>query len=303
MGKYVAGIDLGGTNIKVGLLDFEGSVLAKHSIPTQAQGGRDLVIGRLAESVRLVCDRGGFPLEDVAAVGLGVPGTISIEKGMIFTAPNLPGWTEVPVRDLLADQLGMPVVIENDANSAAWGEYWKGAGQGVDSMVMLTLGTGIGGGIILGGELVHGTSDCAAELGHLIIEYDGEVCGCGNRGCLEAYASAPALVKRLQRAIEEGRPSTLAEEVKAGAREKLEETGMFLGVGIVSILHALNPRLVVLSGGMIGAGDMILEPVKETIKQRAFPEIGEAARVVFARLGGDAGFIGAAGQALKRCQL
>lgn len=321
MAKYVAGIDLGGTNIKVGLLDMAGNVLAKDSIPTEAHRGREVVIQRLAESVRLVCDNAGLPLEEVAAVGLGVPGTISIEKGMVFTAPNLPGWTQVPVRDLLASQISKPVLIENDANSAAWGEYWKGAGQGVDSMVMLTLGTGIGGGIILGGELWHGTKDCAAELGHMIIEYDGEVCACGNRGCLEAYASATALVKRMKRAIEAGCPSTLTEKVKAGeeisareihraalggdqlAREKLEETGMFLGVGIVSIMHALNPRLVVLSGGMIGAGEMILKPVNETIKERAFPEIREAARVVFARLGGDAGFIGAAGQALKRCKL
>ncbi len=319
MGKYVAGIDLGGTNIKVGLLDLEGKVLAQASIPTEAERGRDVVIARMCESVTLVCQKANISSDELLAVGTGVPGTVNTRKGVVMTAPNLPGWLEVPVTELLRQKLRKPVVLENDANAAAWAEYWQGAGRHVDNMILLTLGTGIGGGIILDGEIVHGSSDFAGELGHIIIDYQGELCGCGNRGCLEAYASAPALVRRFTRAVEAGGTSSLGEKLKAGAeitaeeihqaavggdalaREKVEETGMFLGVGIVSLLHALNPSLIVLSGGMIGAGEMLLKPINDTISQRAMPEIATTAEVVFAHLGGDAGFIGAAGRALKEC--
>jgi glucokinase len=329
MAVYAVGVDLGGTNIKAGVCDGEGRVLSKLSITTEGQRGPEGVLDRIAEAARSAAERAGFRLTDVQAVGVGAPGTMDFEAGVVTIAPNLPGWRDVHLREGVARRLGVTTVIENDANAAAFGEYWAGAGADADPMVLFTLGTGVGGGIVIGGELLHGASGSAAELGHLIIQFGGRQCGCGNRGCLEAYASATAMVARFREAVQ-GAPdpaplgrgpgraaSSLAEKVRSGgeitaegihtaalagdelSRQILTETGVLLGYGIVSIVHAVNPQRVVLSGGMIGAGEMLMEPVRRTVKEMAFPQAQKRLEVVFARLGGDAGFIGAAGCALR----
>ncbi len=317
MATYVVGVDLGGTNIKAGVCDERAQVLTKLSITTEGQRGPEGVMDRIAEATHLGIEQAGLRLADVQAVGVGAPGTIDFDAGVVATAPNLPGWDDVHLRAGVAERLGLTTVIENDANAAAFGEYWTGAGAQADPMVLLTLGTGVGGGIVVGGELLHGASGAAAELGHTIIHFGGRRCACGNRGCLEAYASATALVARFREAVEQGAESVLAEPARSGgevtsegiyqaalagdelSRRMMEETGVLLGYGIVSIVHALNPQRVVLSGGMIGAGEMLMEPVRRTIAEMAFPLSQRPLQVVFATLGGDAGFIGAAGCALQ----
>jgi glucokinase len=317
---HYIGVDLGGTNIKAGVVDASGDILVKDVCETRAEGGPSVVIKRICQIIDGVREKGSLSWEKIDGVGVGSPGTLDHKTGVIFHPPNLPGWRNVPLRDEVAGNIPVGVIVENDANAAAWGEYWAGAGREVHSMVMLTLGTGIGGGIILEGKLVRGAHDSAAELGHTIIVRDGVPCGCGSRGCLEVYASATAVVRRFKEAVGAGRDTTLVQAVKedkeitskmiyeaavAGdelAREVMEETGRYLGTGIVSIMNTVNPARIVLSGGMIHAGEMIMRPLKETVQELAFPIPAEKTEIVFATLGEDAGFIGAAGLALERLQ-
>jgi len=305
MSKRYIGVDLGGTNLKLGVVSAEGEILARLSVPTEAEGGPDHVLDRMAEAVRRLAGEAGLGLDEIAAVGVGVPGPVDTATGVVRFAPNLPGWTNIPFRDALQARLGCTVVPENDANAAAYGEFRVGAGREVRSMVTLTLGTGVGGGIVQAGRLVRGASDTAAELGHLLVCYGGRLCGCGNRGCLEAYASATAVVNRFR---EEASVSALARKPDLEAKDVFEaaaagdlaaarivrETAEFLAVGIVSILHALNPEMVVLTGGMMGAGDPFLEEIRRHVRAMAFPMAAEACTVCWSTLGGDAGIIGAA---------
>ncbi|MHC4712125.1 MAG: ROK family protein [Planctomycetota bacterium] len=314
--KYYIGVDLGGTNIKAGMVTDRGKVIVKTSLATEADRGPDHVLDRICEAVEGVRKKSGLSKEHIGGVGVGSPGTLDIESGVVLYPPNLPGWRNVPVIEYVSNKTNLKAVLENDANAAAYGEYWAGAAKGARSMVMFTLGTGIGGGIIVDGKLIHGNTDCAAELGHIIIEVDGRQCPCGNYGCLERYASANAVALRFAEAVAEGEESVLAEKVKAGedvsskmiyeaavdgdklANRILWETGTYLGIGIVSLLHTINPARVVLSGGLIGAGDLLMRPVRETVEKRALPDALRNCTICFATLGEDAGLIGAAGCAL-----
>lgn len=305
MTKRYVGIDLGGTNLKLGLVSAEGELLRRHGTPTEAAEGPAHVLARMADAVRQLAEQAGLALQDVAAVGVGVPGPLDSEAGVIHFTPNLAGWINVPVRDTLQDALGRTVVVENDANAAAYGEFRVGAGRDVQSMFVLTLGTGVGGGIIQDGRLLRGASDTGAELGHVIVQYGGRLCGCGNRGCLEAYASATAVVDRFRRdatVSELARRDALeAKDVfeaaaggdKAAARI-VSETAEYLAVGITSVLHALNPEMVVLTGGMMGAGEVFLDEIRRHVRALAFPSAWEACDVRASTLGGDAGILGSA---------
>lgn len=314
--KYYIGVDLGGTNIKAGMVTEEAKVIVKTSIPTEREGGPDHVLGRICQAIENVRKRSGLSKESIGGATVGAPGTLDTKSGMVLYPPNLPGWRNVPLVEVVSKKTDLNVILENDANAAAYGEYWAGAAKGVDSMVMFTLGTGIGGGIIVAGKLVHGNTDCAAELGHMVIEVDGRECACGNRGCLEAYASADSLTRRFVEAVNAGTKSSLAESIRSGedmnskiiyeaARDGDElankiywETGVYLGIGIVNILHTLNPARVVLSGGLIGAGDLLMRPIRETVEKKALPDAQRNCTICFAALGEDAGLIGAAGCAL-----
>jgi glucokinase len=305
MAKRYVGIDLGGTNLKLGLVSADGELLQRHSTPTEASEGPQHVLARMAEAVRHLAGEADVALEDIAAVGVGVPGPLDSAEGVVHFTPNLAGWINVPVRATLQDALGRTVVVENDANSAAYGEFRAGAGRDVQSMFVLTLGTGVGGGIIQDGRLLRGTTDTGAELGHVIVQYGGRLCGCGNRGCLEAYASATAVVDRFR---QEGGISELSRRDDLEAKDIFEaaadgnkaaarivtETAEYLAVGIASILHALNPEMVVLTGGMMGAGEVFLEEIRTHVHRLAFPSAWEACEVRASTLGGDAGILGAA---------
>ncbi|MHC4480128.1 MAG: ROK family protein [Planctomycetota bacterium] len=309
MGKdLVVGVDLGATNIRAGLVSLSGEVSRRRQAATPAAQGTEAVADAIAAAVRACVSAGGGG-GPVRGVGLGSPGTIDLENGVVLFSPNMPGWRDVPLRSMVERRLELPVALENDANAAALGEQWVGAGRGAPSLVLLTLGTGIGGGIVLGGRIWHGAGGVAGEIGHMCIDPQGPRCGCGSRGCLETYASATAMVARMQRAIRDGVRTSLrdaADELTAArihraavagdaaARENIEMSGRYLGVGVSNIMHVLNPQVVALSGGVTAAGQMLLEPLLDEVGRRTLAAASEGARICFAELPEDAGLIGAA---------
>jgi len=315
MRDIVVGVDLGGTNIKAGTVRSDGEVLFRCRMSTEASKGPQAVVGRIVQAIQecLAGVEGGR--ERTAGVGVGSPGPLDLAEGVVLTAPNLPGWTDVPLRRMVEERAGLACLVENDANAAALGEQWMGAGHGASSLVLFTLGTGIGGGIVLGGKVWHGFAGVAAEIGHMSINPDGPACNCGSKGCVEAYASATGMVKRMREAIDAGRRTSLAgrageltardihEAAVAGdqvARENMEMTGFYLGVAVANIMNILNPEVVVFSGGVTAAGDMLLRPIRETVRERSLEAAQEGVRICFAELGDDAGIIGAARSFMTR---
>jgi glucokinase len=306
------GIDLGGTNIKGGVCDQRGRLVAQDSIDTEAKRGFEHVLGRMAHLVDRLLTTAKLGKAELTGIGVGAPGPMSHAQGIIHSAPNLPGWVNVPLRDRFSAVTGLPVVLENDANAAAFGEFTAGAGVNVQSLVLMTLGTGIGGGIVLNGRLWRGRFDNAGEIGHTIIIPNGRSCPCGQLGCLERYASANAVAERLSEAVRAGENSVLKPKVLAGehfdARDVLaaidagdalaariwDETCFYLGLAVVNVQHLLNPELVVFAGGLINAGPRLLTPVQQHFKRLSWSIAPDAPRIAFATLGTDAGTIGAA---------
>lgn len=316
-----AGIDLGGTNIKVGLVDNQGRSLAYVSVPSQIEEGPEAGAKRMGDAVRAVADQAGVDLSQIARVGLATPGTMDISNGMLLDPVNLPGWHNFPIRDRVADATGRPVTYANDAAAAAFGEYWIGSGQKYDSMILLTLGTGVGGGIIINDQSIDGETSHGAECGHIIIDCSAQarMCSCEQPGHLEAYASATAVVARTKELLEAGRGGRVADRVTAGdelttlmlaeeaeqgdelANEIIQETARYLGVGIVTLLHTIDPGAVLLGGAMTFGrhdneiGRQFIARVREEVRQRAFPVVVNHVTIDYASLGSDAGYIGAAG--------
>lgn len=315
--SVAVGIDIGGTDIKAGLVGCDQSILERRVIPTEASGGPNHVISRVVElsnDFKQIAVRRGARL---AGVGIGAPGSIRAARGAVVSPPNLPGWTEVALVDPVSKAVGVPVTLDNDANAAVVGEFWCGAGRGTRDMAMLTLGTGIGGGVVLNGALWRGRHENAGELGHKIVIPEGRVCKCGQRGCLEAYASASTTAQRAAELVAGGRKSSLCEIVGRGdtltskhvcsaaragdalAREVWEETCRLLAVACVNLQHTLNLERIILAGGMSAAGDDLLRPVREHFGRQMWADIGDRPEIVLAELGNDAGFVGAAYLALK----
>ncbi len=318
---FFVGVDLGGTNVKAGVVDDHGRPLSWLSIPTESEKGPEDAAARMGQAVKEAIAQAGLQPEAVARVGLGSPGTMDIPAGMLVKPVNLKGWDDFPIRDRLAHHCGLPVSFANDAAAAAYGEFWVGSGRAFHSMVLFTLGTGIGCGSIIGDLSIDGENSHGAECGHIVIDCreDARICGCGQPGHLEAYASATAVVKRTEESLRSGRPSTvsrrvatgeeltpllLAEEAAAGdalSREIILETARYLGIGVVNLLHTIDPNGVLLGGAMTFGGNdsplgrEFLARVKEEIDRRAFALLAERITLDYASLGGDAGFIGAAG--------
>ena len=306
------GIDVGGTNIKFGCFDSDMELLCKRSIPTDAEMGAEAVIEKMADTIELLLSESELSLKDVCGVGLGTPGPADYKAGTIIHSTNMPKFKNVPIRQMLSERLGKPVVFENDANTACWGEFVCGAGKDVNDMVFFTLGTGIGGGIIVDGKMVHGCDGNGAELGHIIIYPGGRLCNCGQRGCVEAYASASWTAKRAAEAVEEGAESSLREVLKikgeisckdvyehleAGdvlAKKITDETAQALALVCVNMLHITEPKRIVFSGGMIAAGDVLLNRIKDYFDEYIWKLKEERTEICFATLGEDAGIAGAA---------
>lgn len=316
-----AGVDVGGTNIKIGLVDDCGSTLGQTSIPTEEPRGAADAMRRVKRALDGLLEESRVTWSEVAAVGLGTPGSQDIPRGCTVHPPNMPHWQEFPVRDTLGAECGKPCSYANDANAAAFGEYWVGAGRGHKSMVMFTLGTGVGGGIILDGMSIDGTHSFGSELGHIIIDHrpDARLCVWGGgKGQLEAYACASAVVARMQEELDAGAESSLrtrlaageklttkmlAEEAEAGdpfSVAVVRETARLLGIGITSVVHTVDPGIVVIGGAMTFGGHathtgrLFLAVIREEFQQRCF-DVVAGTKIDYATLGGDAGFIGAAG--------
>ena len=315
---HYLGLDLGGTNIKAGVVDEHGKLLAKVSTPTEGQGGPDIVINRMAEAAKDAAAEADIALEKITAIGIGSPGPLDMDIGVIKAAPNLPGWINIPLRDRIADATGRPAVLENDANAAAFGEFWTGAGgdKSIRHMVMFTLGTGVGSGIIIEGRLLHGAQDEGAEAGHMIMVPDGRPCGCGQRGCLETYASASRVAIRAQEAVAHGQISSLKplyeedpeqitsktvfEHAAKGDRVSMrvvDDAALYLGIACVNICRILDPQMIVFAGGMIAAGDFLFDKIRAAFDDHTWSYGSKGVQIVPARLGNDAGVIGAAGVA------
>ncbi len=310
------GLDLGGTNIKAGIVDETGRILRQSSCSTLSHEGPDAVVERMAS---LVKELAPFVKAGLAGVGVGSPGPLHPTSGLIYMTPNMPGWENYNLKDKLYGRTGIRTEVENDANCAALGEGWLGAGQKANTMILLTLGTGIGGGILMGGRPVNGPHMAAGEVGHIVINYDGPKCGCGGHGCLEAYCGAAGIVARAWEYLEKpGTVSTLRDEVgddrlkltpemisrAAGKGDGvslsvLRETGRLLGVGIASLVNLFAPDIVVLGGGVAGAGEVLLNAVREEVRRRALPPANEQVEIAPAMLGNNAGLVGAASLILR----
>lgn len=315
------GVDVGGTNIKWGLVDDGGRVLVRDHLPTQADRPPAVAIQRVVAAIDAGLAAVSLRRADVSGLGLATPGTMDIPGGMILEPPNLPGWRHFPIRDALAAASGLRVAFANDANAAAFGEHWAGSGESVDNLLLLTLGTGVGGGVLVNGRTLDGTHSYGGECGHIIIDSapTARLCGCGLPGHLEAYASATALVKRCEEALSGGRASVLranwgenggltalaiGKAAAAGdelARELVLDTALYLGIGLASLIHVLDPAIVLLGGAMDFGGEAsvlgreFLEKIRHEVRLRVFPDLAGKTTIRFASLGGDAGFIGAAG--------
>jgi len=309
------GVDVGGTSIKGGVTDDTGKVLGAVSLPTEAHKGQQHGLEQMVATVRQAIAAAGIGMERIAAIGVATPGTMDIPGGVILDPPNLKPWRNVPVRDHIHNTFQLPTAFQNDANAAAMGEFWTGAGKGMHSMVLFTLGTGVGGGIILGDLVIEGEHSHGGELGHQRIELTRpRQCGCGRLGCLEAYASATAVVKRTQEALGQSPDGTsslhgllrghggitardvfAAADVGDGLADKIvEDTAFYLAVGATNMMHTIDPNMVVFGGGMIAAGQTFLARIRKYVQQLAFPVPAGKVRIEFASLGSDAGFVGAA---------
>jgi glucokinase len=298
MSAYSIGVDLGGTNLRAAAVDASGQVLGRVSSIANFDAGPEHVAGAIATMVDGLRQTIGLP--GLKGVGIGVPGYIDIDAGIVVGAVNLPGFIGFPVRDRIQEHLGTPIILENDANAAALGEMWLGAGKDVKDLILLTLGTGIGGGIVTGGRVLHGFRGMAGEFGHMTVFPDGNPCGCGNCGCLEKHASATAIAA-MGRMMHFGREINSAADVYALALEGnerakwvFESMGRALGIALASLINAFNFPLYLLSGGPLPAWHLFAPAMFSEISKRSFTFSRTATRVEKALLGADAGLFGAA---------
>ena len=315
------GIDLGGTNIKAALVDDTGRMVAFHTEPTRVADGPEDAAARMGRSVGLLAEAAGLTAADIMAVGLGTPGPQDLATGVMLKPGNFPGWENVPIRDLVAAHCGHEVAYANDATAAAYGEFWVGSGRDDASLLLLTLGTGVGGGIIIDDMVLAGAHSHGSECGHIIVDSSAaaRACPCGHFGHLEAYASATALKARAAERLAAGATGSLADAVAKGERltpiligreaeagdqlalSLISETADWLAIGIVSLMHTIDPAAVILGGAMTFGRDehpigrAFLEQITAGVRQRTFPTLAEKTAIRFATLGGDAGSIGAAG--------
>ena len=320
MDSNVIGVDMGGTKILSAVVNASGNILATAKIPTQAKDDTAIVIDRISDCIKEAFQKSDVDADTIRAIGIGAPGPLDPETGVVIFAPNL-GWKDVPLKTELEERIGIPTFVDNDVNVGTLGEHTYGAGRGVQNLVGIFVGTGIGGGIILNGELFHGASKTAGEIGHIIVREGGPKCGCGNRGCLEALASRTAMTKQLRNAImNKGKKSVIKkltggdlEQIRSGtlakalrSKDKLtlkifKETTKYLGVGIGSIVNFLNPEMIVLGGGVVEALDEdFIKSIRKASKKYALPDTLKGVQIVRAELGDDAGVLGAAALARQR---
>jgi glucokinase len=333
MSNFAIGVDLGGTNLRIAAVEPAGRLIEKVTLGTHVSRGRELVVDAMCEAIKHLSEKyaGTGKLE---GIGIGVPGIIDQQTGMVRESPNLPDWADYPVKNEIEERLGTRVILENDANVAAFGEKWLGAARDVDDMAMFTLGTGVGGGLVLGGKIWHGMTGMAGELGHITVEREGHPCGCGNRGCVEQYASATAVVRMAKEAISSGKAPALERAASSDAefsakavynlaiqgdeeaRRIFRVVGRSLGIVLGGLVNALNLPMYVIGGGVSSAWEAFAPSIFEELRARSMvyaatapPSDGEGSGasakvepsmmgrktiVTRALLGSDAGLYGAA---------
>ena len=303
MKKRVVGIDIGGTKLATVVADGTGKILSKVRKPTNAEKGPEYAIQLLFEMVHETIAKAGVEQQAISAIGVSCGGPLDTETGVVYSPPNLPGWDAFPLKARLESEFKVPTIIENDANASALAEYQFGGGRGYDVLLYMTMSTGIGGGIVINGQIFHGANDSAGEVGHQILLPDGPVCGCGKRGCLEALCSGPAIARRAKEAIQtdpntailalaDGCPDAVkSEHVLQAARQGdalalklIDETAYYMGWGIANLVNILNPEIVLLGTIAIAAGDLLLEPIRQTLSTFAMARPAEAVQVMPAQL-------------------
>lgn len=314
MNKYI-GCDLGGTNLRAAIVDVQtGTVLHQMSIPTLAREGHEAVMKRMADLFLKVIQSAGMSKDDIGGIGIGVPGMLDLEKGETLFLPNLPGtWPDVPLQATITQLTGLRTALLNDVRSITHGEWLFGAGRGLDTVAVFAIGTGIGGGLVINGQLHLGIGGTGGELGHTTIDYNGPVCGCGNKGCVEAYASGPAIAAMGLKAVTQGlttrlgemceydlnriTPELIARAALAGdaiAMDIYERAGFYLGIAAANVCVAVGPRRIVIGGGVARAGDLLLDPIRRTLRERVTVMPVEQVEIVQSQLGNNAGVIGVA---------
>ncbi len=310
MAKERIGIDVGGTNVKIALVDNKGKIIYSNSIPTRAEMGYEYTINNMKEAITELIKETKSDPKNIESIGFGFPGQIDYQKGIVRLAPNIPGWVNVPIAEIMEKEFGIPTRVDNDVRCAALGELNYGAGQGCDNLICITVGTGIGSGLVINGKLVRGASNAAGEIGHIKLDMNGgPLCGCGDRGCLEAFASGPSIVALAEEYIKGGKstkyrelanpditPYIVSEAAKQGdpvAKRIFTIVGEYIGIGLASVVNLLNPEKIIIGGGVAAAGDLLLTPIKESLVKRAMPIAGSAVEIVPAQLGNSAGVIGA----------
>ncbi len=305
------GVDLGGTKILTAISDNKGNIIEKIKVSTEARKGKEHVINNIVKSINDVIVKSNINKSDIVRIGIGSPGPLNIKKGLIYEAPNL-NWKNVLIGDILKEKTGIDIVIENDANAAALGEKWFGAGQDVDSMIYMTVSTGIGGGIIIDKKILHGVNDTAGEIGHFVIQTDGPICGCGNHGCFEAVASGTA-INGISKYIAAMHSDSLLYQLVDGDITKIDgriveeaakkgdefalqiwdDEARYLGIGIANLINVFNVGTIILGGGVMNAWDLINEKMIKTIKEYAFESAYNAVEIRRAALGSEVGVKGA----------
>jgi glucokinase len=314
----ILGIDLGGTKILTAVTNSQGKMLSRDHSITPAKKGREAVIQSILDSAHRALEQADVAISELTAVSIGAPGLSNPETGVLFTSPNLPGWRDVPLRDIMQERLGKKTFLINDANAAALGEFYFGAARGARNFIYITLSTGIGGGIVIDGEIYSGAIGVAGEVGHMTIDDDGPICNCGNRGCWETLASGTALAREARHRIKEGNKTSILEYAEGDiervtaqvvhsaaehgdslAKELIARTGYYVGVGLANLINIFNPELIVIGGGLSNIGDMLLKPAFKVAGERAYKEAFQAVRFASAELGRNSGVLGAAAFALK----
>jgi glucokinase len=321
--RLVLAVDLGGTKIITAIVSGDGQVVAKERGLTLADEGPTSVINRLLSAIDHLLSSKNIDPSELGGISIAAAGGIDIERGGVVTSsPHLPGWHEVPLRDMVREKYRVGTFLLNDSSAAALGEHRFGAGRGVNSLILLTIGTGIGGGIIIDGKLYQGPSGSAGELGHMTIDIHGQRCVCGNIGCLETLVSGPAIANEAKKRINQGESSSLvdvaadkieditAEEIGIAAQggdllalDIIHEAATYLGVGLVNLVNIFNPEMIIIGGGVAKLGDLLLDPARRVVQERAFPVSARAVRIVPAELGDEAGVLGAAVFALEQGNL
>lgn len=314
MDKFI-GVDLGGTNLRAAIVNTElGQYTGLRQVQAHAHEGHDAVMARMADLIQSVIASSEFQKSDIGGIGIGVPGVLDLERGLTLFLPNLSGtWPNVPLRDTIEDRVGLPTYLLNDVRSMTLAEWTFGAGRGVDTIACFAIGTGIGGGLVIDGKLHLGIGGTGGELGHQIIDMNGPPCGCGSKGCLEAFASGPAIAAMGVKVVMQGLTTKIGELVDHDlnrittrviadaanfgdiiAREIYEDAGFYIGVAVANVLASVGPRKVVIGGGVAQAGDLLLEPIRRTVKERVFIMPVEQVEILPAELGPFAGLVGAA---------